>query len=95
MEYIDNFPNTPSVHGNSKSSNAEYVRTSEATKIKLVKKVNASSVAPRQIYEEMVLDDSRDLKQAQNAKHLEKRKIDALSQKTPTKTSEKIRLMTY
>jgi hypothetical protein len=78
VEYIGIFPNTPSVHGNSKSSNAEYVRTSEATKNKLIEKVSATSVAPRKIYEEMILDDSlsapRDLKQVQNAKHLEQKK---------------------
>lgn len=93
VEYIGNFPNTLSVRGNSKSSNAEYVRTSDATKIKIVKKVNASSVAPRQIYEEMVLDDflsaPRDLKQVQNTKHLEKKKKGCTVSKDPNQNRRK------
>ena len=80
VEYTGTFPqNVP--HGNAKNSNAEYVRSSEAVKTKLTEKFkdgNGSLVAPRKVYEEMVLEDPenapRDLKQVQNLKYLEKKK---------------------
>ena len=91
--FIGNFPNTPSVHGNSKSLSSEYVRTSEATKIKLMEKVNASSSPPKKIYEEMILDDSlsapRDLKQVQNTKHLEQKKKRGKVSKDPYQNRRK------
>ena len=79
VEYTGTFPqNVP--HGNAKNSNTEYVRSSEAVKTKLAEKfkdTNGSLVAPKNVYEEMVLEDPenapRDLKQVQNLKYLEKK----------------------
>ena len=81
VEYIGIFPQNVVPHGNAKHCNADYVRSSEAVKTKLTEKVknnNGSLLAPRKIYEEMVLEDPenapRDLKQVQNVKYLENKK---------------------
>ena len=81
VEYIGIFPQNVVPHGNAKHCNADYVRSSDAVKTKLTEKVknnNGSLLAPRKIYEEMVLEDPenapRDLKQVQNVKYLENKK---------------------
>ncbi len=81
VEYIGIFPQNIVPHGNAKHCNADYVRSSEAVKTKLTEKVknnNGSLLAPRKIYEEMVLEDPenapQDLKQVQNVKYLENKK---------------------
>ena len=71
VEYIGEFPANVSMHGNSKKGScSEYVRTSKATKLKIMDKVKSDQ--PRNVYCEMVLENSmeapRDLKQVQNFK---------------------------
>lgn len=77
VEYIGPFPKVPAPHGNAKRTNTEYIRSSEAAKCKLVKKMNTFA-PPRKVYEEMVLEDTitapQDLKQVQNTKYLQNKK---------------------
>ena len=72
VEYLGQFPTTVSMHGNSKKgSSSEYVRTSESVKYEIKDKVKNEQ--PRNVYSEMVLNNSieapRDLKQVQNFKY--------------------------
>jgi hypothetical protein len=57
VEYLGEFPTTVSMHGNSKKgSRSEYVRTSESVKSDIKDKVKNDQ--PRNVYSEMVLDNS-------------------------------------
>ncbi len=78
VEYIDTFCQKPLPHGNSKKTANEYVRTSYSVKRKLDEMTETNKkLAPRDIYEQMVLNGSdcgpRDLKQVQNAKYRNKK----------------------
>ena len=71
-KYLGTFPSHTAMHGNSKKgAGSEYVRTSEATKEKIKEKV--ACAPPRNVYTDMVLENSfdapRNLKQVQNIKH--------------------------
>ncbi|XP_033113522.1 uncharacterized protein LOC117114091 [Anneissia japonica] len=76
-EYIGRHPGQPQPHGNSKKCDQMYIRTSENTHNKIKKMV--STTAPREVYQELVLNGSqcapRDLKQVQNAKYSESAKL--------------------
>ncbi len=78
VEYTGTFQSITAPHGNAKNTNTEYIRSSEATKIKLAEKLDNSSLPPRKVYEQMLLDNPetvpRDLKQVQNKKYLEHNK---------------------
>jgi hypothetical protein len=71
VEYIGQFPRTPSFHGNGKKSQGEYIRTDKHVKDKIIKAVE-SGKRPREIYADMLLNDSinapRDLKRIQTGK---------------------------
>ena len=72
------FCQKPQPHGNSKKTTNEYVRTSCTVKRKLDEMTETNkALAPRDIYEHMVLNGSdcgpRDLKQVQNAKYHNKK----------------------
>ncbi|KAG1681801.1 hypothetical protein GQR58_011604 [Nymphon striatum] len=56
VEYVGNWPATASIHRNSKKSKNEYVRTAPETKEKVKKLV--STVQSRDIYQQLVLNDS-------------------------------------
>ena len=77
VEYVGICPGNTMPHGNSKQNTCEYVRTSCSVKRKLNDLIEAKKT-PREIYENLVLDDSncapRDLKQVQNAKYHNERK---------------------
>ena len=75
-EYLGTFPSHTAMHRNSKKgAGSEYVRTSEATKEKIKEKV--ACAPPRNVYSDMVLENSfdapRNLKLVQNIKHKNER----------------------
>ena len=79
VEYIGKFCQETVPHGNSKKTTSEYVRTSCSVKRKFEELTDTNkALAPRDIYERMVLNGSdcapRDLKQVQNAKYQAKKK---------------------
>ena len=71
IEYIGTFPDTTSIHGNSKQSQGQYIRTASEVINKI--KTSAASSQPRKVYTDMVLDSSmdcpHDLKRVQNMKY--------------------------
>jgi hypothetical protein len=78
VEYIGTFCQETQPHGNSKKTTNEYVRTSCTVKRKLDEMTETNKgLAPREIYEHMVLNGSdcapRDLRQVQNAKYHNKK----------------------
>jgi hypothetical protein len=78
VEYIGTFRQETQPHGNSKKTTNEYVRTSCTVKRKLDEMTETNKgLAPREIYEHMVLNGSdcapRDLRQVQNAKYHNKK----------------------
>lgn len=70
VEYIGEFPQTISLHGNNKSGHGEYVWTTTEIIIGIKEKVYCQK--SREIYTALALDDSmeapRDLKQVQREK---------------------------
>ena len=76
VEYLGTFPSIISVHGNSKKgTGSEYVKTCATTKEKINDRIK--NEPPRNVYCDMVLDDSmdapRNLKQIQNFKQAQVR----------------------
>ncbi|XP_076030215.1 uncharacterized protein LOC143018598 [Oratosquilla oratoria] len=72
VEYIGTFPTKRNFHGSCKRSVGEYVKKGGAVKDAIVRAVKTGK-APRDIYQNMVLDDSdmapRDRKQVENVKY--------------------------
>lgn len=75
VEYIGPYPDNISIHGNAKSANSEYVRTTPTVMTNIKDKIEVQQ--PREVYTTLTLDGStcapRDLKQVQNAKYQQKK----------------------
>ena len=57
VEYLGQYPSTVSVHGNCKRTKSNFVRTTEAARDQVENAVQMGN-KPREIYEDMVLNDS-------------------------------------
>ena len=90
VEYIGPYPDNISIHGNAKSANSEYVRTTPTVMTNIKDKMEVQQ--PREVYTTLTLDGStcapRDLKQVQNAKYQQKKETKPTNQKSANNSDD-------